>query len=164
MKIKRSRSLIYILAVLAAGAAILVDTGCRRRTSVQTVAENATEAVKDTASKIGDMAANAWNSVKDATFDQRASLSTSLGKAADGMQSTANEWGSKISSLSGDSRTSAQSALNDFNSAIRDLKSRLGDVSGASSGTWENVKSGISTAWQKAQSAYTRLQASFKSQ
>ena len=142
--------------ILSAGLTLLLGTACSKRTSTET-------AINDATSKMGDTLSSAFDGLKNATFDQRASISETLGKATDGMQLKASEWGSKLSSLTGDARTSAQSALSDLNSALADVKSKLGGVSSASAGSWDNIRTGLMSAWKKAQDSYTKVASAFAS-
>jgi len=143
--------IIRIGLALVAGLAVLSSAGCSKKTT-------ASQDMKDAADKVGSAFSKTWDNLKNATASDRAALADTLGKTTDNLSAKASEWGSKISTLADDTRPKAQAALNDLNSAISDMKSQL-----SSNKTWDDMKSGLMSAWKKAQESYAKLQGYFAS-
>ncbi|OAM88286.1 hypothetical protein OH491_05285 [Termitidicoccus mucosus] len=155
MKMTINRFVFSLAAVVATGVAFAVS-GCSKSEK-----KHAADDAEHVASRISEMAGDAWASVKDATFEQRSAFVAGVSKTADDFEATSKGWGAQLNTLSGDAKSGAQSALNDFNTAVADLRQKLKGADGATAETWASVKAGIQSAWTKAQEAYVRAKESF---
>ncbi|MGH8019059.1 MAG: hypothetical protein ACREIA_12345 [Opitutaceae bacterium] len=169
-----------ITAITSVGfaAVALTFTACSKNDYGEGTVENAAEETANTAEKAWDSTADAaknladdastaaastWNSIKDATYDERASFRSGVDKMAASIDRNVDQWSDKASTLPAASRDAWNEGLAELKDARSELSDKLDNLGDATAATWDDAKDGVQQAWDRVQRAYNDLKARMKS-
>ena len=107
---------------------------------------------------MADAASDTWDSVKNATYDERMKLRASADRFGQQVDRKLEEWGAKSSGLSGDAQAAWNKGVANLKEARGDLSDALAKLGNATAETWDKTKQEVGEAWSRVQAAYRDLE------
>ncbi|HEX9784917.1 MAG TPA: hypothetical protein VGA56_19585 [Opitutaceae bacterium] len=104
------------------------------------------------------MASSTWNSIKDATYDNRASFRAGVKSMGDSIDETIDRWSDKASTIPEKSRDAWNAGIEKLREARAELAEKTDNLQNATADTWEGAKEGVRKAWDRVQEAYRDLE------
>lgn len=143
---------IVLLAAMSA-AAMVGLSGCEKKTSVKSVAQDTAAVAKDIATDVKDAAVSTWDTIKDYTFEKKSDF-------ADGVDRLAARTDDGVDTLAAKSAPARDKAVEEYRAARATLKTQLGNLRDASADTWSATKEKTVEAWEGVQAAYEKVKKS----
>lgn len=122
--------------------------------------QNARVAATTAATDAGNAVAGSWDSLKDFTYEKRADFSAGVSRMAAGLDDQVRALKAKRATLTEASTKDWDFAMKELEDARADLRSKLSELSKASSETWTQAKDRAAEAWKRAQDAAAKVKAS----
>ena len=158
--VKTIHSLPFLAALSA--AAILLP-GCAKTDTVQSVADNTAATAKDVGADIKTTTVDAWDNIKDYTYEKREDFATGVDRMSDKKDTDLRAMNAKFAGLPDETAKARDRAVKDYNEARAGLKTDLAELRASSVDTWAAAKEKTNQAWQRVQATYDKVTASSKS-
>ena len=124
------------------------------------IIRNAQVAATTAAADAGNALAGSWDAIKDYTYEKRADFSAGVSRMAVSLDEQVRALKAKRATLSEASVKDWDFAMKELEDARSDLRSKMSELSKASSETWTQAKDRAAEAWKRAQDAAARVKAS----
>lgn len=156
MSIPAARKISYArsipLSILAAGIAVAGMTGCTKKTR-----SDASDTAKAAYTDTKDAMANAWDSVKSFTFDQRDKFTANANALSAKMEAQISDVRANYSEAK--ASASRKAAMEELKSSEADYKEKVAALGNATADTWDSAKQNTIAAWDRLQAAYYKARA-----
>jgi hypothetical protein len=159
MKIKHSFPMI---AASVGSAAFFLCCSCSKSadstTTVQATRSDgsvATVTVSDSNVAVG--VTDAWDRIKDFSFDRRADFYAGIDRMSQDMDDKTAEFRAKVSGVPDAVSRDRDSAMKEYDAARTDLRSKRADLDKATADTWSDAKAKTAESWKSVKVAYDKV-------
>lgn len=144
---------IWKLALLSTPALSLIMSGCGDKSEADAV-EQAGEAVRETGQMVAEKSKEAWNDLRDATYDERREVQAFLTDSANTVKSEVSSLMTKV-----DAKSSAawDSAKSNYLAAQAEFDAQLSELGQSTEENWDQAKDSAEKAWEKLKDALAEL-------
>lgn len=142
----------YLSTITPAVIALVFFAGCTK-----TEQEKVSASVKNTYEDSKTALTNAWDKVKDYSFEKRDDFTAGSKALAAKMDVQLSEVRANYSEAK--ASASRKAAMEELKSAEADFKAKLRALGNATADTWDSAKQNVILAWDRLQAAYYRMRA-----
>jgi hypothetical protein len=149
-------------AAAIGSAAVLLFCGCSKSddstTTVQATrpdGSNVTVAVSDANVTVG--ATDAWDRIKDFTYERRADFSAGFDRMSKDMDDKTAAFRTRVAGVPDAASRDRDSAMKEYDEARADLKSKRNDLDKATADTWSDAKAKTAASWKNTKAAYDKV-------
>jgi hypothetical protein len=135
-------------------ATLLLFCGCTRSSDAST-----TTTVTDV--NVTPGTPDAWDRIKDYTYDRRAEFSASFDRMSQDMDDHTASFRAKLDNVPDATARERESSMREYDDARANLKATRTELDRASADTWADAKSKTSEAWTKTKVAYDKVTRSY---
>ena len=149
MKKQTKTKLMILLSVPA-----LLLAGCGEKAEEKSTFDSLTDTVKQTSSTIAQESKDAWEKLKDATFEDRMQVQSFYEKSASKLQ---GEFADLKASVSEQSGTAWNAAQDKYDVAYSKFREKLDQLGNATEENWDKLSGETEDAWNNLLNAYKDL-------
>ncbi len=149
---KSFRSRLLPLSLLAAGVAFTGMTGCSKQTR-----SDASDTAKHAYADTKEAMANAWDSVKSFSFEEKDKFTANAKVLSSKMDAQLAE----VRANYADAKASAsrKAAMEELKNSEADYKEKVAALGNATADTWDSAKQNTIAAWDRLQVSYHKARA-----
>jgi cell division protein ZapA (FtsZ GTPase activity inhibitor) len=159
----------HITALFASLVAALAFMGCSPKKDNPTptsssqpspggAVDRAAKSARDTVAQARDSLARTWDSVKDATYADRAQAQANLNQLAISVDAKVTELQARSASATDATKAKWNDGLAKLRSARTDLEGEIKELQSATAETWDKAKAEVASAWEKVRQAFSDLE------
>jgi hypothetical protein len=150
------------IAAVVGSASLLFLGACSKSpdstTTVQaTSADGTTSTVAVTDVNVTVGSSDAWDRIKDFTFDRRAAFSAGVDRMSQEMDDKTAAFRARVAGVPDSASRDRDSAMKEFDTARADLKSKRSDLDNATADTWADAKAKTAESWKSTKAAYDKV-------
>ena len=132
--------------------AVALAAGCSQQDRT-----NASTAVQDAYQDTKAAVSNAWDDVRDYSYDKKNDFTTSARAMSSRMESEISQLRANYSEAN--ASASRKAAMNQLKNDEADYKAKLDALGNATADTWDAAKQNVIAAWDKLQASYHKARA-----
>jgi hypothetical protein len=158
----KTRVSVTVLAAAIGSAAVILVCSCSKSddgatTVLATRPDGSTVSVAISGNNVVVGATDAWDGIKDFTYDRRADFSAGMDRMSKDMDDRTAAFRARAAGVSDSVASDRDSAMKEFDSARADLKSKRTELDNATADTWSNAKEKVGDSWKSTKAAYDKV-------